>query len=540
MADVEALLDGLPEYVRSPPVECVVFGFGTATDGQLGLDTDQNVLNPKVIEALLGTRFRGRAYGRSPVVAGSRNTLAIDADGQVLAWGWNARATLGNYRRANERKPRRVAGLQGVAVEQVAIGGWHCLAVDAEGNAWSWGGNEYQQCGSPTEERDIVQPTPCLPGLRVRQVSAGGMHSLALTEDGEVWMWGEPWGDFSMTINRSPRRIDATGGFVRIACGAFHNLALDDQGQCFSWGINDYGQLGNGTTSYCTEPMLVEGLEGIAVSDISAGGWHSLAITDDGEVWVWGRGEYGRLGLGDKSGSSKLRPHKVKALEGHRVVEASCGGTHTAVVTDDGRCFIFGRGSFGRLGTGRERDHLSPVELQLPGGPERWRVITAAAGGRHTLVLALPDNGDLLARQQSWREASVKAVSFSPAASGGVAGMAARRMPHDDSWVAGEADDEGGPGESPTDGEGASVDGASVDGASVDGGHQPDYLSPIPGELSGGSAPMPMPHRMGVEPRHSGNYGFEEIMRRSPSASHVAAAMAAHGLRDDTQGDDRP
>jgi hypothetical protein len=302
--------------------------------------------------------------------------------------------------------------------------------------------------------------------------------------------------------------------------------------------------------------------------------------------------------------SDNPHPLQVKALEGHRVVEASCGGTHTVVVTDDGRCFIFGRGSFGRLGTGRERDHLCPVELQLPGGPERWRVITAAAGGRHTLVLALPDNGDLLARQQSWREASAKAVSFSPAASAGAAGTAARRMPHDDSWVAGEADDEGGPGGeprragmagwlrraagqlrpaclvawgalwvgagpevpagkrpdlpqppraapgagSPTDGEGASVDGASVDGASmdgasVDGGHQPDYVSSLPGELSqlsGGSAPMPMLHRMGVEPRHSGNYGFEEIMRRSPSASHMAAAMAAHGLRDDTQGDDRP
>ena len=171
-----------------------MFGFGTATDGQLvsarartraggpagppparrerrrhrpqGVDTDQNVLNPKVIEALLGTRFRGRAYGRSPVVAGSRNTLAIDADGQVLAWGWNARATLGNYRRANERKPRRVAGLQGVAVEQVAIGGWHCLAVDAEGNAWSWGecrGTPQPQQPQSPAWRQGPKPPACPP-----------------------------------------------------------------------------------------------------------------------------------------------------------------------------------------------------------------------------------------------------------------------------------------------------------------------------------------------------------------------------------------
>lgn len=120
------------------------------------------------------------------------------------------------------------------------------------------------------------------------------------------------------------------------------------------------------------------------------------------EVYVWGRGEYGRLGLGDRTGSSKLRPQKVssevqaagwppvrrwdlcraqllgtvghpqpilqgispacpaltyacpasppqvKALEGHRVVQGSCGGTHTMVVTDEGRCFIWGRAAFGR------------------------------------------------------------------------------------------------------------------------------------------------------------------------------------------------
>ena len=48
-------------------------------------------------------------------------------------------------------------------------------------------------------------------------------------------MWGEPWGDFSMTIDRSPRRIDTTGDFVNIACGAFHNLALNSVGECFTW-----------------------------------------------------------------------------------------------------------------------------------------------------------------------------------------------------------------------------------------------------------------------------------------------------------------
>lgn len=88
------------------------------------LDTSSNVLSPKVVEALLGTRLRGREFGRAPLVAGSRNTLAISAEGEVYSWGWNARGTLGHGHREPERKPRRIAGLRGVDVEQVALGGW--------------------------------------------------------------------------------------------------------------------------------------------------------------------------------------------------------------------------------------------------------------------------------------------------------------------------------------------------------------------------------------------------------------------------------
>ncbi|EFN58370.1 hypothetical protein CHLNCDRAFT_20698, partial [Chlorella variabilis] len=324
-----------------------VFAWGVNEDGQLGLERVQrpaavgadNVIVAKVVEACLGD---------------SRNTLAIGADGNVITWGWNARGTLGHGHREPQGKPQRVAGLQGVHIKQAAIGGWHVLALDDTGQCWAWGGNEYGQC-LPRDKRDILAPVKCLEGIAVKQVAAGGMHSLALTETGEIWMWGEPWGDFSMTINRAPRRIDTTGDFVDVSCGAFHNLALNAAGECFTWGINDFGMLGNGTTSYATCPEKVVGLEGVFIADVSAGGWHSMAISAEGEVYVWGRGEYGRLGLGDRTGSSKLRPQKVKTLEGHRVVEGSCGGTHTMVVTDEGRCFIWGRGAFGRCVGGYAR-----------------------------------------------------------------------------------------------------------------------------------------------------------------------------------------
>lgn len=323
----------------------IVLGWGVNEDFQLGLDSKENVFTPKVVEALLGKCLRRRTLGKAPLVAGSRNTLAVTSDGDVFSWGWNDRATLGQGHRQLEKKPRRVAALREYKIEQVALGGWHCLAVDDKGQIFSWGGNEYGQCALPSDLRDVQTPQPILSHLQVEQVACGGMSSLALTVDGQLWMWGEPWGDFSLSVDRSPRRIDNNHQFVRIVSGAFHHLAVDRHGRVFSWGINDFGQLGIGTTNYATEPEKVVDLDDVCIVDIAAGGWHSVAITDSGEVYVWGRGEYGRLGLGDKSGSSKLRPQKLKGLEGHRVIEASCGGTHSMVVTDEGKVFTWVRES---------------------------------------------------------------------------------------------------------------------------------------------------------------------------------------------------
>ena len=99
--------------------------------------------------------------------------------------------------RGNEKKPRRIAALKGVNIVQAACGGWHCLAVSNTGQAYAWGGNEYGQCGVAQGKRDVPEPTPCLPDQKVVQVAAGGMHTCALTESGQVHtlpcMCSETW-----------------------------------------------------------------------------------------------------------------------------------------------------------------------------------------------------------------------------------------------------------------------------------------------------------------------------------------------------------
>ncbi|XP_016650509.1 PREDICTED: probable E3 ubiquitin-protein ligase HERC2 [Prunus mume] len=175
---------------------------GSGEDGQLGIGNNEEKEWVCVVEALQSRTVRS-------VVAGSRNSLAICDDGKLFTWGWNQRGTLGHPPEPKtENIPSQVKALANVKIVQGAIGGWHCLAVDDQGRAYAWGGNEYGQCSEEPERkddtgrplrRDIVIPQCCAPKLVVRQVAAGGTHSVVLTHDGQVWTWGQPWppGDMS-------------------------------------------------------------------------------------------------------------------------------------------------------------------------------------------------------------------------------------------------------------------------------------------------------------------------------------------------------
>lgn len=374
-----------------------VIAWGSGEDGQLGIGNNEEKEWVCTIEAL-------KSENVSSVVAGSRNSLAICEDGKLFTWGWNQRGTLGHPPETKtENIPSQVKALANVKIVQAAIGGWHCLAVDDQGKAYAWGGNEYGQCGEEPErkddtgrpiKRDIVIPKRCAAKLSVRQVAAGGTHSVVLTREGQVWTWGQPWPPGDIKQISTPVRVQGLASVRLIAVGAFHNLALLDDGVLMAWGNNEYGQLGTGDTQPRSQPIAVQGLSGLTLVDIAAGGWHSAALTDEGEVYGWGRGEHGRLGFGDDK-SSKMVPQKVQLLAGENIVQVSCGGTHSVALTHDGRMFSFGRGDHGRLGYGRKvtTGHPSEVPINIPppsdvssteGG--RWCAKLVACGGRHTMA----------------------------------------------------------------------------------------------------------------------------------------------------------
>lgn len=111
----------------------IVLAWGAGEDGQLGLGDLEDRAWACQVDALKNERLVS-------VVAGSRNSLAICDDGRLFTWGWNQRGTLGHAPGSKtECLPSQVKALENVKIVQAAIGGWHCLAVDADGCAYAWG-----------------------------------------------------------------------------------------------------------------------------------------------------------------------------------------------------------------------------------------------------------------------------------------------------------------------------------------------------------------------------------------------------------------
>ncbi|XP_016849281.1 E3 ISG15--protein ligase HERC5 isoform X2 [Anolis carolinensis] len=196
----------------------------------------------------------------------------------------------------------------------------------------------------------------------------------------------------SRSVNSEPRLLKELGNkrIVQIACGDHHSMALSEGGELFAWGQNEYGQLGVGRkSSTIGQPQPVWPLENVPLAQIAAGSAHSMALSLSGTVFSWGKNAFGQLGLGDTA--ERCFPMHVKALEDKRIAFISCGGEHTAVLSKDGMVCTFGDGSHGQLGhNSRYNEWFPRLVTELSGA----QVSQIACGRWHTLVY-VPNLGEV-------------------------------------------------------------------------------------------------------------------------------------------------
>ncbi|XP_069869127.1 probable E3 ubiquitin-protein ligase HERC6 isoform X1 [Dipodomys merriami] len=295
---------------------------------------------------------------------------------------------------SGSRGPQRqgAAGGAGSELLQAASGGRHSLLLLTDHTVLSLGDNSCGQLGRrgvpSAKQAGHIQ---ALETLHIDVVSCGKEHSLAICHEGKVFAWGAGsegqlgTGELK-EINFTPKRINALAGIkiIQVSCGNFHSLALSEDSQVFSWGKNSEGQLGLGKNAPMqSTPERVRSLEGIPVAQVAAGGAHSFALCLSGTCFGWGSNKAGQLAVTGKNVQvESYKPLSVGALKTLGVTYISCGHEHTAVLTQDEKVFTFGDNSFGQLG------YESSAQVRGPKLVERLdgRVSQIDCGSYHTLA----------------------------------------------------------------------------------------------------------------------------------------------------------
>ncbi|KDP41179.1 hypothetical protein JCGZ_15586 [Jatropha curcas] len=246
--------------------------------------------------------------------------------------------------------------------------------------------------------------------LDVHNIACGGRHAVLVTKQGEIFSWGEELGGrlghgIDVDIPH-PKLIDTLAGMniELVACGEHHACAVTLSGDLYTWGDSAYncGLLGHRSGASQWMPKKVGGdLEGIHVSYISCGLWHTAVVTSAGQLFTFGDGTFGALGHGDRSSTSV--PREVEALIGLRTTRVACGVWHTAAVvgvttessslgvsgsSSSGKLFTWGDGDKGRLGNGVKEPRLFPECVVALGDENLCQV---ACG--YNLTVALTTSG---------------------------------------------------------------------------------------------------------------------------------------------------
>ena len=169
----------------------------------------------------------------------------------------------------------------------------------------------------------VLRPADAAAGKNAARIAGGYQHSLGLKADGTVWAWGYnnygQLGDGSTTNRLTPVPVSGLTGCVAIAAGYYHSLGLKADGTVWAWGYNNYGQLGDDSTANRLTPVPVSPVSGLTGCVANAGGfYHSLGLKADGSLWAWGRNTEGALGLGDTT--NRLSPTQIKVFNAPRVV----------------------------------------------------------------------------------------------------------------------------------------------------------------------------------------------------------------------------
>ncbi|CAZ85804.1 unnamed protein product [Tuber melanosporum] len=438
-AKAKALAD--PKITSVPTRRLNIYAFGTGDNAELGLGPE---VNAKVVKRpRLNTHLLPEKVGIVAVAIGGMHGLALSHEGKVYSWGVNDQYALGRETKYTppvgdvgsdedsdsddeeplnplESMPMLITAFpEGTVITNIAAGDSVSIAVTDTGKVYGWGTFRCSDGILGFNEKTRIQSVPVLlPTLKnIVQVSVGTDHVLGLTREGNVFAWGNGQ-QFQLgrrVVERTrlngliPREFGLPRHQVRyVATGSYHSFAITEDGKVWAWGLNQFGQCGIYDPKHAGEdntvvpvPTVVQGLIEHKIVQISAGEHHSAAVTEDGELLVWGRLDGGQLGLDpetlpaedvvrDVSGKPRYLS-TPRAVPDIKFSFIGCGTHHNIAISREGQAYSWGFGGSYQTGLGPEADDEIKTPTKIENTATRGvKMVFSDAGGQFSILAGIP------------------------------------------------------------------------------------------------------------------------------------------------------
>jgi alpha-tubulin suppressor-like RCC1 family protein len=316
--------------------------------------------------------------------------LILSEVGDVYSFGDGSTGQLGLGPASLMTTPRIIDQLPRGKIYMLSAGYAHSVAVTETGSIYTWGNNAFGQLGFRNISVDFTYPSKVhsLDDTRIVYVCAGFAHTVALTDQGVVYAWGAndkgQLGLEGFTATYTPSVVTGLMGkkVTRVSCGYDTTAAVTEKGLVYTFGDNSLGQLGLGHTRPMVGVNQVTALADSVIVQAEVGWTHMIALDENGVAYGWGDNSIGQLGLGYKD-SPVLDVTPIERLRDKGVYFVATGYFHNFVLTDSGMVYGFGSNDHGQLGVYDKFDRDIPVAVPLL---SMRNVTHISAGGTHSIV----------------------------------------------------------------------------------------------------------------------------------------------------------
>lgn len=311
----------------------------------------------------------GGIYGSAPVIVpdvsdvlsvscGYTHALAIDSNGQAWSWTWdtNGYGVRGDGTQVDTYSATSVLLPASDVVIAGASGAFQSSVLTYDGKFFSWGSNENGKLGSG-KLMNKAFPVHLPINEAVIHVSVNSTNGVCVTATNELYGWGQ-----LDDITRQPTPFLIRSNVVSAITGQQTScLFLQTDGTVWGFGYNAFGQLGNGMQSSVPKEAPTQAGSIAGISQIAYSGMHALALSNDGSLWAWGANSNGQVGDGTTTG--RKSPILVSGIS--NIIRVSASDNHSVAVKADGTVWAWGGNHHGQLGDGSTTTQTTPVQVPM-------------------------------------------------------------------------------------------------------------------------------------------------------------------------------